>query len=47
MDSIINMESFDREKVQKVIKKVVINGKDNIEIIWNTDNPFLSKEVIV
>lgn len=37
---IINMESFDREKIQKVIKKVIINGEDNIEIVWNTDDPF-------
>lgn len=40
LESIINMESFDREKIQKVIKKVIINGEDNIEIIWNTDDPF-------
>ena len=39
-DVIINMESFDREKIQKVIKKVIINGEDNIEIVWNTDDPF-------
>ena len=37
---IVNMESFDREKIQKVIKKVIINGEDNIEIVWNTDDPF-------
>ena len=35
-----HMESFDREKIQKVIKKVIINGEDNIEIVWNTDDPF-------
>ena len=29
-----------QEKIQKVIKKVIINGEDNIEIIWNTDDPF-------
>ena len=40
LESIINMESFDREKIQKVIKKVIINGEDNIEIVWNTDDPF-------
>ena len=40
LESIINMESFDREKIQKIIKKVVINGEDNIEIVWNTDDPF-------
>lgn len=40
LESIINMESFDREKIQKVIKKVIINGGDNIEIVWNTDDPF-------
>ena len=28
------------EKIQKVIKKVIINGEDNIEIVWNTDDPF-------
>lgn len=22
------------------IKKVIINGEDNIEIVWNTDDPF-------
>lgn len=33
LESIINMESFDREKIQKVIKKVIINGEDNIEIV--------------
>ena len=37
------MESFDREKIQKVIKKVIINGEDYIEIVWNTDDPFSSK----
>ena len=40
LESIINMESFDREKIRKVIKKVIINGADNIEIVWNTDDPF-------
>ncbi len=40
LESIINMESFDREKIQKIIKKVIINGEDNIEIVWNTDDPF-------
>ena len=40
LENIINMESFDREKIQKVIKKVIINGEDNIEIVWNTDDPF-------
>ena len=30
----------EREKIQKVIKKVIINGEDNIEIVWNTDDPF-------
>ena len=40
IENIINMESFDREKIQKVIKKVIINGEDNIEIVWNTDDPF-------
>ena len=40
LESIIKMESFDREKIQKVIKKVIINGEDNIEIVWNTDDPF-------
>ena len=40
LESIINMESFDREKIQKVIKKVIINGEDNIEIVWNTDDLF-------
>lgn len=40
LESIINMESFDREKIQKVIKKVIINGEDNIEFVWNTDDPF-------
>ena len=40
LESIINMESFDREKIQKVIKKVIINGENNIEIVWNTDDPF-------
>ena len=40
LESIINMESFDREKIQKVIKKVINNGEDNIEIVWNTDDPF-------
>lgn len=40
LENIINMESFDREKIQKVIKKVIINGEDNIEIVWNTDDLF-------
>lgn len=40
LENIINMESFNREKIQKVIKKVIINGEDNIEIVWNTDDPF-------
>ena len=40
LESIINMESFDREKIQKIIKKVIINGEDNIEIVWNTDDLF-------
>ena len=44
LESIINMESFDREKIQKVIKKVIINGEDNIEIVWNTDDPFFKQD---
>jgi DNA invertase Pin-like site-specific DNA recombinase len=40
LESVINMESFNLELIQKVIKKVVINGEDNIEIVWNTDDPF-------
>ena len=40
LESIINMESFDREKIQKVIKKVIINGEDNIEIVWQQQVAF-------
>jgi hypothetical protein len=40
LESVIHMESFNLELIQKVIKKVVINGEDNIEIVWNTDDPF-------
>ena len=43
LESIINMESFDREKIQKVIKKVIINGEDNIEIVWIQMIHFSSK----
>lgn len=40
LEDVIQMEEYDLEKIQKVIKKVVINGENNIEIVWNTDDPF-------
>lgn len=34
------LDDFDKELARKVIKKVVINGSESIEVVWNTDDPF-------
>lgn len=34
------LDVFDKELARKVIKKVVINGSESIEVVWNTDDPF-------
>ena len=40
MNCIRKSNSLKQKYCQKVIKKVIINGENNIEIVWNTDDPF-------
>ena len=34
------LETFDKDRLKKLIKKVVVYGEDRIEIVWKVKNPF-------
>ena len=38
------LESFDKDRLEMLIDKVIVYGADAIEIVWKVGNPFQTRE---